>query len=99
MNKLTTSEAATSLVPKPWTSERCAVAPVQTVPGTGLSFVTYEGGPSVRPFERTRPSYSGIGAHVGALVTDGMGADQVQTTVRISAAMNGIPPRRTPSRC
>ena len=35
----------------------------------------------------------------GALVTNGMGADQVQATVRIPAAASGIPPRRTPPRC
>jgi hypothetical protein len=98
VNKLLTSDAATSLVLKPWT-ERCCVAPVQTVRGTGLPFGTYEGNPSGRTFDGTGPSVVGIYARVGVLVTDGMGADQVQTTVRIPAAMNGIPPRRKPPRC
>lgn len=98
MNELMTSDAATSLVLKPWT-ERCRVAPVQTVRGTGLPFGTYEGNPSGRTFDGTGPSVVGTHARVGVLVTDGMGADQVQTTVRIPAAMNGIPPRRKPPRC
>jgi hypothetical protein len=103
VNKLMLSGAATSHVLKAWTGElaveRCCVAPVPTLQGTGLPFVEYESGPSVRTFERTRPSFAGIGAHVGALVTNGMGADQVQATVRIPAAASGIPPRRTPPRC
>ncbi len=97
MNKLIASDAATSLVLKPWT-ERCCAAPVQTVPGTGLPFGAYEGNPSGRTFDGTGPSVVGVYARVGVLFTEGMGADQVQTTVRI-AAMNGIPPRRTPPRC
>lgn len=98
MNKLMTSDAATSFVQKPWT-ERCCAAPVQTVPVTGLPFGTYEGNPSGWTFDGTGPSVVGVHARVGVLSTDGMGADQVQTTVRIPAAMNGIPPRRTPPRC
>jgi len=98
VNQLNTSGAATSLVLEPWAGERCAAAPVQTVPGTDMPFGTYEGAPSVSTLDRTRPSFAGIGAHVGALVT-GMGADQVKATVRIPAAANGIPPRRTPPRC
>ncbi|HEY6746466.1 MAG TPA: hypothetical protein VI357_12215 [Mycobacteriales bacterium] len=97
MNKLMASDAATSLVLKPWT-ERCCAAPVQTVHGTGLPFGTYEGDPAGRTFDGTGPSVAGIDARVDVLVTDGMGADQVQT-VRIPTAMTGIPPRRTPSRC
>jgi hypothetical protein len=97
VNKLMTSDAATFVL-KPWTERVCA-APVQTVHGTGLPLGTYEGGPAGRTFDGTGPSVVGTYARVGVLVTDVKGADQVQTTVRIPAAMNGIPPRRTPPRC
>jgi hypothetical protein len=97
VNKLMTSDAAISVL-KPWT-ERCCAAPVQTVRGTGLPVGTYAGHPAFQTFDGTGPSTVGIYARVGVLVTDVKGADQVQTTVRIPAAMNGIPPRRTPPRC
>lgn len=97
MNKLMTSDAATFVL-KPWT-ERVCVAPVQTVHGTGLLLGTYEGGPAGRTFDGTGPSVVGTNARVGAFVTDVKDADQVRTAVRIPAAMNGIPPRRTPPRC
>lgn len=99
MKQLMTSGAATPLVLKPWAGERCCAAPVQTVRRTGLPFGTPEGRPSDLTFHGTGPSFVGIYAPVGVLVTDGMGADQVQATVRIPAAMNGIPPRRKPPRC
>jgi hypothetical protein len=97
VNKLMTSDAATFVL-KPWTEPVCA-APVQTVHGTGLPFGTYEGNPSDRMFDGTGPSVVGIYARVGALVIGGMGADQLQTTGRVPAATNGIPPRRKPPRC
>jgi hypothetical protein len=97
VNKLMTSDAATFVL-KPWT-ERVCVAPVQTVHGTGLPLGTYEGAPAGRTFDGTGPSVVGTYARVGVLAIDVKGADQVRTTVRIPAAMNGIPPRRTPPRC
>jgi hypothetical protein len=101
VNKLITSSAATSLVLKPWTGKvaavPCCAPPVRTVQGTGLPFGSYEGAPFFHTFDGLRSSTAGIGARVGALVIDGMRADQVQATV--PAAANGIPPRRTPSRC
>ena len=101
MNKLIASDAATSLVLKPWTSEvaveRHCAAPVATVQGTGLPFGTYTGGPADRMVDGTGLSFAGICTPLGVLGTDGAGADQVQ--VRIPVAMNGIPPRGTPPRC
>ena len=98
MNKLIASDAATSLVLKPWTGEvaveRLSVAPVAAVQGTGLP---YAGGPAMWMFDGTGPSFAGICTHVRALGTDDMGAVQVQ--VRIPAALNGIPPRGVPPRC
>jgi hypothetical protein len=100
VNKLMTIGAVTSPVLKPWAGERCCAAPVQTVQRTGLPVGTLEGRRLDRTFDGTGPSVVGIYAPVGVLVTDGMGgADQVQTAVRIPAAANGIPPRRTPPRC
>lgn len=99
VNKLITSSAETSLVLKPWTSERCCAAPVQTVQGTGLPFGVHEGRPSDLTFDGTGLPVTGISAPYGVLVTGGMRTDQAQVAVRIPAAANGIPPRRKPPRC
>ena len=102
VNKLIASDAATSLVLKPWTgelaAERCGAAAGAPGHGTGRPFGTYVGGPAGRTFDGTGPSVVGIYARVDALVTGGMRTDQAQA-VRIPAAVNGIPPRRTPPRC
>jgi hypothetical protein len=102
MNGLNPTIAAASPVMNLWTGKvavevRCAAA-TPSVPGTGLPFVTYEGGPSFPSIERTRPSFADYGMHVAAVGV--MGADQVKTAALIATvAVQGDPPRRTPPRC
>lgn len=101
VNQLMTSDAATSLVLKPWAGEvavvPCCAPSVAPVQGSGLPFGSYVGTPFFHTLDGIRPSTAGIGARVGALVIGGMRVDQVQATV--PAAAKGIPPRRTPPRC
>jgi hypothetical protein len=69
------------------------LAPVAKVKGTGLPV----GGPGVPTPEGTRAPFAGTGTP--SLVGVVMEADQVNW-VRIPAATaQGVPPRRTPSRC
>jgi hypothetical protein len=107
VNGINPTVAATSPVLSFWTGTKVAVearcfAAAPVVTGTGLPFVTYEGGPSFPSIEGTRPSFVATAAHLGAFGADGvMEADQVKTADVLipTVAVQGDPPRRTPSRC
>lgn len=99
MNDLITIDAVTTSALGFWTDEvvvapRC-VSPLAKIKGTGVPAA----GPSFPAIEGTGLPVTGMGAY--ALRVGAMGTDPVQgIAVRGPlAAVQGDPPRRTPSRC
>ena len=99
MNDLITIDAVTSSALGFWTDEivapRC-VSPLATIKGTGVPAA----GPSFPKIKGTGLPNIGMGAY--ALGAGAMGTDPVQQGIAVRgavAAVQGDPPRRTPSRC
>ena len=99
MNDLITIDAVTSSALGFWTGEVVAVrncaSPLAKLKGTGVP----ASGPTFPATEGTGLPFTSMGAY--ALGAGAMGTDPVQgITVRGAvAAVQGDPPRRTPSRC